>query len=94
MADEKIYRVFWLNGMAGTGKSTIADSLVRYARSEGIFGAAFFCSRYFETARDINRIFPLIAFQLSYRHPEYRNSLLDAPKTMEYIPISSSYSLS
>lgn len=39
VADPDDYRVFWLNGMAGTGKSTIADSLTRYAKSKGVLGA-------------------------------------------------------
>lgn len=40
LADLDDYRVFWLNGMAGTGKSTIPDSLARYAKAEGISGTA------------------------------------------------------
>ncbi|KAH8085425.1 hypothetical protein BXZ70DRAFT_900107, partial [Cristinia sonorae] len=80
------YRVFWLNGMAGTGKSTIADSLVRYARAEGCLGAAFFCSRDFETARDINRIFPTIAFQLAHSIPLYKDKLIQLISGMASLP--------
>ena len=37
--------VFWLNGLAGTGKSTIAQSFSEAVAEEGFLGASFFCSR-------------------------------------------------
>ncbi|TCD62240.1 hypothetical protein EIP91_007199 [Steccherinum ochraceum] len=86
LADDDDYRLFWLNGMAGTGKSTIADSLARYARSEGIYGAGFFCSRDIDNARDLNRIFPSLAYQLAFRVPQYRDQLLDFLRAREYVP--------
>ncbi|TCD62238.1 hypothetical protein EIP91_007197 [Steccherinum ochraceum] len=86
LADDGDYRLFWLNGMAGTGKSTIADSLARYARSEGIYGAGFFCSRDFDNARDLNRIFPSLAYQLAFRVPQYRDQLLNVLRTRGYVP--------
>ena len=69
--------IFWLNGMAGTGKSTIADSLHRYARAMKVLGAGCFCSRDLENARDVFRIFPTIAYQLAINLPsQYRTFLL------------------
>lgn len=86
MVDEDDYCVFWLNGMAGTGKSTIADSFARYARSEGLLAAAFFCSLDYETTRDINFIIPSLAYQMAYLHPQYRRHLLEFLKTRAYSP--------
>ena len=37
--------VFWLNGLAGTGKSTIAQSFSEAVAEEGFLGASFFCSQ-------------------------------------------------
>jgi gluconate kinase len=37
--------VFWLNGLAGTGKSTIAQTIAERVFAEGQLGASFFCSR-------------------------------------------------
>ena len=37
--------IFWLNGMAGTGKSTIARTAARAFENEGRLGASFFFSR-------------------------------------------------
>ena len=36
--------VFWLNGLAGTGKSTIAQTFTETAFADGKLGASFFCS--------------------------------------------------
>jgi hypothetical protein len=47
-------RIYWLNGMAGTGKSTIARTVARRCHEEGRLGASFFFSRdggELETAR-------------------------------------------
>jgi hypothetical protein len=47
-------RIYWLNGMAGTGKSTIARTVARACLDAGRLGASFFFSRgggELETAR-------------------------------------------
>ena len=46
--DEQDKRVFWLNGLTGTGKSTIAQTFAEISFANGILGASFFCSRYYE----------------------------------------------
>lgn len=76
MAEPDDYRVLWLNGMAGTGKSTIADSLFRYAQAEGVLGGAYFCSRDLQSTRDIHQIFRTLAFQLAHILADYREFLL------------------
>ena len=68
--------VFWLNGLAGTGKSTIAQTFAEIAFAEGKLGASFFCSRDFEDRSNLQAILPTIAFQLAYRYPLYREQLL------------------
>ena len=76
LADETDQRVFWLNGLAGTGKSTIAQTFAETSFADGKLGASFFCSRDFEARRDIQNIFPTLAFQLAYRYPDFRKKLL------------------
>ena len=69
--------VYWLNGMAGTGKSTIADSLHILAHLRKALGGGFFCSRDFESARDVRKIVPTIAYQLAHNLPSpYRDALV------------------
>jgi len=68
--------VFWLNGLAGTGKSTIAQTVSERVFADGQLGASFFCSRDFEDRRDLHFIFPTLAFQLAHKFPEFRSILV------------------
>ena len=74
--DSNISPVYWLNGLAGTGKSTIAQTIAERLFADGILGASFFCSRDFEDRRDLHYIFPTLAFQLAHKYPEFRTSLV------------------
>jgi len=67
--------VYWLNGLAGTGKSTIAQTITERVFADGRLGASFFCSRDFKDRRDLRYIFPTIAFQLAHKYPEFRSIL-------------------
>ncbi|QRV80558.1 Vegetative incompatibility protein HET-E-1 [Ceratobasidium sp. AG-Ba] len=57
-------RIYWLNGMAGTGKTTIAYSFCKQLEENQVLGASFFCSRQLPECRDVNRIVSTIAYQL------------------------------
>ena len=76
LTDELDQRVFWLNGLAGTGKSTIAQTFAETSFSDGKLGASFFCSRGFEDRSNVRVTFPTLAFQLAYRYPRFRKELL------------------
>ena len=76
LKDEQDHRVFWLNGLAGTGKSTIAQTFAETCFADGKLGASFFCSRDFEDRSNLQAIFPTLAFQLAYRHLPFREELL------------------
>ena len=73
--------VFWLNGLAGTGKSTIAQTFAETAFADGKLGASFFCSRDFEDRSNLQAIFPTLAFQLAHQEPLFRKDLLQVLKT-------------
>lgn len=68
--------VFWLNGLAGTGKSTIAQTFSERMFADGHLGASFFCSRGFEDRSSLKFIFPTLAFQLAQKYPAFRSSLI------------------
>ncbi|KZP30686.1 WD40 repeat-like protein [Athelia psychrophila] len=72
--------VFWLNGSAGTGKSTIAYTVAKGFKGRGILGASFFCSRDDATCSNHKLIFPSIAHQLAHFHPEFRRQHADVMK--------------
>ena len=78
---EQDQRIFWLNGLAGTGKSTIAQTFAETTFADGKLGASFFCSRDFEDRSNLQIIFPTLAFQLAYQYPGFRQELLQVLKT-------------
>ena len=65
--------VYWLNGLAGTGKTTIAQTIAEQLFAEGNLGASFFCSRDFEDRSNLHFIFPTLAFQLAHKYPDFRS---------------------
>jgi len=76
LTDKKDRRVFWLYGLAGTGKSAIAQTFAETSFADGKLGASFFCSRDFGDGTDLHMIFPSLAFQLAHRHSAFRRELL------------------
>ena len=66
-------RVYWLNGLAGTGKSTIAQTVAERVCADGRLGASFFCSRDFSDRSNLHFIFPTLAVQLARRYTGFRS---------------------
>jgi len=69
-------RMYWMNGMAGTGKTTIAYSFCEQLEDKGLLGASFFCSRSLVDCRDIQHIIPTIARGLSRSCVQYAAALI------------------
>jgi len=65
-----------LNGLAGTGKSTIAQTVAEHVFADGLLRASFFCSQDFEDRSNLHLIFPTIAFQLAQKYPNFRSHLV------------------
>ena len=74
--DPQDRHVFWLNGLAGTGKSTIAQTFSEMVAKAGILGASFFCSRDYLNRRELKNIFPTLAYQLACRYPAFRRQAI------------------
>ncbi|KAB5592222.1 Vegetative incompatibility protein HET-E-1 [Ceratobasidium theobromae] len=68
-------KVFWMSGMAGTGKTTVAYSLCEWLEQSKRLGANFFCSRTSSSCSDFNRIVPSIAHQLARYSAPFRSAL-------------------
>ncbi|KIL90265.1 hypothetical protein FAVG1_05995 [Fusarium avenaceum] len=75
-ADDKC--IFWLNGIAGTGKSTIARTVARNFYDRGILGASFFFSRGGGDLGNANRLVTTLARQLANKVPAVRHYICDA----------------
>ncbi|KIK66961.1 hypothetical protein GYMLUDRAFT_144614, partial [Collybiopsis luxurians FD-317 M1] len=68
-ANTSEHQVYWIGGMAGTGKSTIVKSLCKTFEQANLLAGAFFCSRQLLACREHTRIIPTIADQLArYSH--------------------------
>jgi hypothetical protein len=70
--------IYWLCGMAGTGKTTIARSFCERLEDEGILAASFFCSRTADDTRDIKAVLPTIAREFATRFLILPSELLRA----------------
>ena len=73
--DDDMSPVFWLNSLAGTGKSTIVQTISERMFADDRLGALFFCSRGFEDCSNLQLIFPTLAFQLVQKYPAFQSSL-------------------
>src|SRR6266404_5170147 len=80
-------QIFWLDGVAGTGKSTIAQTVAdRFNRSHQL-GASFFCSRDDAECSNVGLVFPTIAYQLSLFNPSFQShlsELIDRDPDVQY----------
>ncbi|EHK47982.1 hypothetical protein TRIATDRAFT_262568 [Trichoderma atroviride IMI 206040] len=61
--------IFWLNGGAGTGKSTISRTVAQSFASKGILGGSFFFKRGEADRGNMALFFPTIASQLQQTFP-------------------------
>ncbi|CAE7068610.1 unnamed protein product [Rhizoctonia solani] len=75
------HNVYWLNGMAGTGKTTIAYSLCAELDNHRKLGASFFCSRMLPECRNVKHILPSVAYQLASFSPPFRYALSQVLKS-------------
>jgi hypothetical protein len=65
----------WLNGMAGTGKSAIANTFANRMEEAGILGATFCVDRQVADRRDPHRIVQSLAYDLAARNHERLRAL-------------------
>ncbi|PMD28100.1 HET-domain-containing protein [Hyaloscypha hepaticicola] len=78
--------IFWLNGLAGTGKSTIARTVARRYFEQKRLGASFFFSRGGEDIGHAGKFFTSIAVHLTRNAPSLRPYISEA--TEEQIDIT------
>jgi hypothetical protein len=83
MADPSAKLVYWLTGVAGTGKTTIAESVAYMAADRKCLAASFFFSRTGGSAerRRAAAVIPTIAYQLAHRHQIFRDCICNVIST-------------
>ncbi|CCO37512.1 Vegetative incompatibility protein HET-E-1 [Rhizoctonia solani AG-1 IB] len=80
----------WMNGMAGTGKTTISYTVCSELDKASQLGASFFCSRTMLECRQVKNIIPSIAYQLARFSRPFRCALA---KVLELDPDAHTRSL-
>jgi hypothetical protein len=70
--------IFWLNGLAGTGKSTIARTLARQCYEQSRLGASFFFSRGGGDTGYAGKFFTSLALQLARKSQYLRRYICEA----------------
>lgn len=77
--------IFWLNGIAGTGKSTVARTIAREYHNRGYLGASFFFSRGGGDLSRADRLLTTFAWQLANKIPQLRCYICEAIMRQEDI---------
>jgi hypothetical protein len=70
--------IFWLNGMAGTGKSTIARTVAKSFNGKGQLGASFFFKKGEADRGNARRFIPTIVKQLILHNHQLASGVLRA----------------
>ncbi|KAJ5675395.1 NACHT and WD40 domain protein [Penicillium macrosclerotiorum] len=70
--------IFWLNGIAGTGKSTISRTIASSFSKSKVLGASFFFKRGEGDRGNARKLFPTIAWQLAVIIPQMMSVLRQA----------------
>ncbi len=69
--------IFWINGLAGIGKSTIAHTVAEEAKRSELLGASFFFSRQEKELSDPHLFIPTLAYQLARSYREARSVIIN-----------------
>lgn len=77
--------IFWLNGIAGTGKSTVARTVARIYHDRRKLGGSFFFSKGGGDLSKANKLATTLARQLATRIPDAKRHICEAVKRQEDI---------
>ena len=79
-SDNATTKVYWLSGMAGTGKTTIGYSFSEILKQTASLGGTFFASHLRADTSDVRCIIPTISLQLAKYLPSFGSLILDVVK--------------
>lgn len=69
--------VFWLHGMAGSGKTTVANTIAQAIDKGDYLLSCFFCKKTDPKLSDPRRVLPSLADSFSTLYPSYREAIVD-----------------
>ena len=95
---DKQPRIFWLHGLGGSGKTTVAATVAQWLQDErASLGASFFFSIDIADRNSTNKVFSTLAFQLSNKDPCLAQLICEAVERDKDIgsqsPLNQFYSL-
>jgi hypothetical protein len=67
--------IYWISGLAGTGKTTIAYSICEELAHQGRLGASYFCSRQWEDTRQAEYMIPSVVDQLAWSSTAFARAI-------------------
>lgn len=70
--------IFWLSGMAGTGKSTIARTLARNLNERNSLGGSFFFSRASGSSNNAANFVGTLAYELANKSQHFKDRICEA----------------
>ncbi|KAF8660622.1 hypothetical protein AX14_007365, partial [Amanita brunnescens Koide BX004] len=76
--------ILWVNGFAGTGKSTIVQTIIKRYKDSRIAGTFFFLNSHADCG-NANRLFTTLAWQLAKSIPETRSHIESVLGTERFI---------
>src|ERR1700730_13628076 len=87
-------QILWINGVAGSGKTTIAYTAAKFCEDKGVLAASFFCSRDNADCSNLKLVFTTIAYQLGQFCPEFKDGLSEDIRSNPHVVYSNaSYQL-
>jgi hypothetical protein len=80
--------VYWLSGAAGTGKTTVAQSVTSIAQGLNFISASFFFSRASDERRTFGNVIPTLAYQLG-QSKQLRSAICAATESHHEVGVQS-----
>ncbi|KAI0062495.1 hypothetical protein BV25DRAFT_1991428 [Artomyces pyxidatus] len=82
--------LYWLSGMAGEGKTSIATSVTAYLNKRGLLGGSFFFSQDDASCAQVDNVFATLIWQLTSHREEFAKTVAEI-WTHEWAEISSAH---
>ncbi|KAJ2930742.1 hypothetical protein H1R20_g6350, partial [Candolleomyces eurysporus] len=73
--DPRSPHLFWLSGLAGTGKTAVSKTFCSQLNNRGLLGASFFCTLSELDKKDVYLIIPTLARILAEERPKFGDAL-------------------
>lgn len=81
LGDNSAPNILWLHGKAGSGKTTVSNTLVAMAQRRKLLTSCFFSQRDDEYRSNTSKVLPALSFRFAEQIDAYRDALLGLIRT-------------